>query len=77
MLDSSDTALDLSEAIKRYHDDLNLPPSVSLFLPIFTKLKLALTSEDLVVSLRIVHHFSLLMSYIALFIWEEYSVVVG
>lgn len=27
----ADSVLDLSEAIKRYHDELNLPPSVSEF----------------------------------------------
>ena len=34
-VECADSALDLAEAIKRYHDDLNLPPSVSLFLPFF------------------------------------------
>lgn len=34
-VECADSALDLAEAIKRYHDGLNLPPSVSLFLPLF------------------------------------------
>lgn len=33
---SSDGVLELSEAIKRFHDEVNLPPMVSIFLEVFS-----------------------------------------
>jgi hypothetical protein len=53
-VECADSALDLSEAITRYHDDLDLPPSVSLFFPLFEfepRCTLRLTSESLGITL--------------------------